>query len=119
VNTGIRARPAAILLALLVAALGLVVGCGGAAVAPSRTAATIVIDKFTYQPASLTVAPGTQITVMNRDSAAHTVTGNDESFDSGTIAGGQRGEITAPSKPGSYPYICTVHPYMTGMLIVK
>lgn len=118
-NAGIRARPAAILLVLLVAALGLAVDCGGAAVAPSGTAATIVIDKFTYQPASLTVAPGTQITVMNRDSAAHTVTANDGSFDSGTIAGGQRGEITAPSKPGNYPYTCTVHPYMVGILIVK
>jgi plastocyanin len=115
VNAGIRAR---CLLATLLAALALVVGCGGGAGTPAA-AVTIVIDKFTYQPASLTVAPGTRIMVINRDSAPHTVTANNESFDSGTIAGGQRGEFTAPSRPGSYPYVCTVHQYMTGILIVK
>lgn len=115
-NAGIRARR---LPAVLFAALALIAGCGGGAASTPATAVPIVIDKFTYQPALLTVAPGTRITVINRDPAPHTVTANDGSFDSGTIAGGQRGELTAPSKPGSYPYVCTVHQYMTGMLIVK
>ncbi len=78
-----------------------------------------MISNFAYGPASLTVAPGAKITVMNKDQAPHTVTANDKSFDTGTIAGGQQGEMTAPSKPGSYPYICTIHQYMTGTLIVK
>jgi plastocyanin len=47
------------------------------------------------------------------------VTARDRSFDSGTIAIGGRGEITAPSRPGSYPYFCAFHEYMTGTLIVK
>jgi plastocyanin len=47
------------------------------------------------------------------------VTDNDESFDSRTISGAQRGKITAPTKPGSYPYICTFHQYMMSTLIVK
>lgn len=47
------------------------------------------------------------------------MTADDKSFDSGTISGGQRGEVTAPSKPGSYPYICTIHPYMKSTLIVQ
>ena len=47
------------------------------------------------------------------------MTDNDESFDSRTISGAQRGKITAPTKPGSYPYICTFYQYMMSTLIVK
>jgi plastocyanin len=120
-----RLRPTA----MLVAVLGLVLGCGGGAgssaggsggpAAAPTTPDTIVISNFAYGPMSLTVAPGTKITVLNKDQAPHTVTANDKSFDTGTIAGGQQGEMTAPAKPGSYPYICTIHQYMTGTLIVK
>jgi plastocyanin len=70
-------------------------------------------------PTSLVVAPGTKITVVNQDRAPHTVTARDNSFDTGTIAGGQRAEITAPSSPGTYPYICAIYPSMTGTLFVK
>jgi plastocyanin len=89
------------------------------AVARAVTPDTIVISNFAYGPSSLTVAPGTKITVMNKDQAPHTVTANDKSFDTGTISGGQQGEMTAPTKPGTYPYTCTIHQYMTGTLIVK
>ena len=125
-HTAFRPRWTAIPLGILMAMLGLVQGCsggvsgsvgggGGAALTPD----TIVIKNFAYEPATLTVAPGAPITVINQDSAPHTVTAGDKSFDSGTIAGGQRGTITAPAKPGSYSYICTIHQYMTGTLIVK
>jgi plastocyanin len=124
-----RVRPSAVLLTVLAAVLVLLVGCGGGAgssagggggsTAAPTTPNTIVIKNFAYQPASLTVAPGTKITVINEDQAPHTVTGRDKGFDTGTIDGGQRGEATAPSSPGDYPYICTIHPYMTGTLIVK
>jgi plastocyanin len=121
-------RLAAILPAMLVVVLGLVIGsasamasvgaAGGDPVAISAPPATIVISNFAYAPASLSVAPGTKITVVNQDRAPHTVTARDKSFDTGTIVGGQRGEFTAPSSPGTHPYICTIHPYMTGVLIV-
>ena len=125
----IRLRPTAIVLTMLVAVLGLVLGCGGGAGSPAGGGGgpaatpsapdTIVIKNFTFMPASLTVAPGTKITVINQDQAPHTVTAGDKSFDSRTISGGQRGEITAPTKPGSYPYICTIHQNMKGTLIVQ
>ncbi|SRR6476660_5026570 len=129
-TAAIRLRPTAIVLTMLVAVLGLVLGCGGgagspagggggpAATAPSSPA-TIEIKNFTFMPTPLTVAPGTKITVINQDQAPHTVTADDKSFDSGTISGGQHGEVTAPTKPGSYPYICTIHQYMKGTLIVQ
>ncbi|MGH3538268.1 MAG: cupredoxin domain-containing protein [Pseudonocardiaceae bacterium] len=128
-TAAIRLCPTAIVLTMLVAVLGLVLGCGGGAGSPAGGGGgpaatpsapdTIVIKNFTFMPASLTVAPGTKITVINQDQAPHTVTADDKSFDSRTISGGQRGEITAPTKPGSYPYICTIHQYMKGTLIVK
>ncbi len=125
--TVVRSRPSAIVLTVFLAVLGLVGGCGtnaasdrgggGSTAAPASN--TIVIKNFSFVPASLTVAPGTKIAVMNEDQAPHTVTANDKSFDTGVIPGGQRGEFTAPTKPGSYPYVCTIHQYMTGTLIVQ
>jgi plastocyanin len=124
-HTAIWARRSRLLLGVLVALLGLVASCSGTggstggSVAPSGPPNTIVIDRFAYQPVVLTVIPGAKVTVINQDPAAHTVTAKDKSFDTGSIAMGEQDEITAPSKPGSYPYYCRFHGYMTGTLIVK
>lgn len=81
---------------------------------------TINIKNFAFSPSTLTVAPGAKITVHNNDtSAPHTVTAVDKSFDTGTIDPGKTATFTAPTKPGRYPYICTVHPYMKGTLVVS
>ena len=124
-------RSLALVVSAIVALLGLV-ACGGSSSTGGGSASTaaasgggsssgdtIMIKDFTFTPSDLTVAPGTKITVTNQDSAAHTVTAGDKSFDSGNVAGGQTVQITAPSKPGSYPYICTYHQYMKGTLTVK
>ncbi|WP_250545569.1 cupredoxin domain-containing protein [Paenarthrobacter sp. DKR-5] len=91
----------------------------GGASQSAAAANTITIKGFAFQaPAS--VAPGSQVTVKNLDSAAHTVTADDgKSFDAQAGAGGGTGTFTAPSKPGSYPYHCTFHPDMHGVLVVK
>jgi plastocyanin len=133
-----RPRQAVTLLLMLVAVVVLVLGCGGGtspgpaggtgspAAAPTSapssnpvTSPTIVIKNFAFQPVSLTVAAGTTIKVINEDQAPHTVTAADKSFDTGTLSGGRSGEFTAPAKPGTYPYICTIHQYMMGTLIVR
>lgn len=95
-------------------------GSGGAGSAGAPAAAnTIMIKDFKFAPGELTVSPGAKIMVMNQDAAVHTVTADDKAFDTGNIAGGQSGEFTAPSMPGSYPFVCTPHQYMTGTLVVK
>ncbi|MFF1355417.1 cupredoxin family copper-binding protein [Streptomyces sp. NPDC058297] len=79
----------------------------------------VTIKGFAFHPAKLEVSPGTKITVTNEDSATHTLTADDKSFDTGDLAQGKSATITAPSKPGSYSYICTIHPNMKGTLTVR
>ncbi len=94
-------------------------GDAGSAAGGAAAPNTITIKDFKFLPSEITVSPGAKVTVTNQDTVVHTVTANDKAFDTGNLAGGQGGELTAPSKPGSYPFICTPHPYMTGTLVVK
>lgn len=95
---------------------------GGSAASSAVTQAgpTITIKDFGYSGA-LTVKPGEKVTVKNEDSAAHTLTDKKtKKFDTGNIpAEGGTGTFTAPSTPGSYPFGCTYHPEMAGVLVVK
>ena len=85
---------------------------------PSGDSHAVTISNFTFQPATVTVKRGTRVTVTNRDSAVHTATADDgHSFDTGTLADGASKTISV-SKPGSYPYHCTIHPFMHGTLVV-
>lgn len=79
-----------------------------------------MISSFAFS-GTLTVKPGQKVTVTNQDSAAHTLTDKKSHlFDTGNIAGGGgTGTFTAPTKPGSYPFVCLFHPSMQGTLIVK
>jgi len=102
-------------------------GCSsGAASTPTTPAArahaaatgTIAISNFMFIPAHLTVAPGASVTVVNRDDVTHTLTSTSGRFDTKGVAPGASVTITAPSTPGTYPYICSIHQYMSGTLTV-
>lgn len=85
--------------------------------APKAALITIKDFKFTV-PAS--VAPGSKITVKNADDASHTVTSSTKgAFDVKADGGGGTSTFTAPTKPGSYPFVCTFHANMMGTLVVK
>jgi plastocyanin len=88
---------------------------GAAPTAPPK----IAISNFMFVPASLTVAPGATVTVTNRDQVAHTLTSSSGGFNTGDIAPGTSGTFTAPSHPGHYAYICSIHQYMSGTLTVS
>lgn len=91
-----------------------------AAAAPAPAGSKIVINNFAFSPATLTVSPGQQVTVQNSDSTTHTVTATaGKIFDTGSVAAGASATFTAPTAPGSYPYICTIHQFMHGTLVVK
>ncbi len=81
-------------------------------------AATITIKNFAFQPATTAVKAGTTITVKNNDTTAHTLTADKNAFDTGNISSGGTKTFTAPGTPGSFPYHCSIHPFMHGTLTV-
>jgi plastocyanin len=74
-----------------------------------------------FSPDSITVSPGAVVTVKNEDSVTHTLTdkANSSLFNTGPVSPGQTKTFKAPDKPGSYPFLCTIHQYMTGTLVVS
>ena len=93
--------------------------CSSSAKAGSSdaTANTITIKDFKFTvPASLKV--GATVTVKNDDSTAHTVTANDQSFNTGPIQPGTTKTFTV-SKTGAIGFHCGIHNYMTGSLNVS
>lgn len=111
---------------LLIAGALLLSACGSAAVtspattpAPSSSGTSITINNFMFNPAKLSVSPGATIQVTNKDSATHTLTATGGQFNTGDIKQGQTKSFTAPTKPGTYQYICNIHQFMMGTLVVK
>lgn len=81
--------------------------------------ATITIRNFAFSPATLTVAPGTVVKVFNEDMVTHTLTASKGQFNTGDIAAGQSKTFTAPTVEGTYAYLCAIHTYMNGTLVVS
>ncbi len=109
---------AALTFSLLVLATVLVARAAGTT-APMHTTASVTIQNFAFTPATLTVAPGTKVMWTNKDSVNHTVTSDSSAWpDSGSLATGQSFTVTF-SKPGTYPYHCSIHPYMKASVVVS
>lgn len=78
----------------------------------------IQIQNFNFSPATMTVKVGDKVTWTNQDSAGHSATADDNSFDTGVLSTGQSGSITF-SKAGTFSYHCSVHPSMKATIIVQ
>jgi len=78
----------------------------------------VKIDNFSFTPNTLTVKAGTQITWTNADDIPHTVVSDDQSFKSKVLDTDEKFTFTA-SKPGTYSYFCSIHPKMTGKVVVE
>ncbi|HEX4824329.1 MAG TPA: cupredoxin family copper-binding protein [Candidatus Polarisedimenticolaceae bacterium] len=109
-------------IAALALASTLVIGGSAVVLARAETAmpptADVKIDNFSFGPVMLTVAPGTKVTWTNRDDIPHTVVADDKTFKSKTLDTDETFSYTF-DKPGTYPYFCSIHPHMTGQVIVK
>lgn len=102
----------------MVGRLGVVLGaCIVLGLTPAR-AASVAIQDFAFAPASVEVDPGETITWTNHDSARHTVTSDAGLFDSGSMGQGATFDLT-PTEPGTYGYLCTIHPWMIGEVVVR
>jgi uncharacterized protein (TIGR03118 family) len=89
-----------------------------AAPPPSSQPTAASINNFAFMPGILTIATGTQVQWTNQDAAEHTVVADDASFSSSSL---QRNATfsQAFSTPGTYPYHCSIHPFMKGKVVVQ
>ena len=124
-----RSRGGAVVLVLAAALLLAACSSGGSsgssgASSSSRSGAatptkSITISNFMFSPMHAAVAPGSTVSVTNKDSVAHTLTATGGQFNTGDIGAGRTTTFKAPSKAGTYDYICNIHQYMMGTIVVR
>jgi Icc protein len=78
----------------------------------------VFIDNFSFSPASVTIPAGTKLTWTNKDDVPHNVVSTENKFASPVLDTDQKFSFTFPS-PGDYAYYCSIHPRMTGKVIVQ
>lgn len=76
----------------------------------------VAIQGFAFRPADITAGAGEPIVWTNNDNVTHTVTFDGGQFNEVVPAGGQ---YSALPDPGTYSYMCTIHPSMTGTVTVE
>jgi plastocyanin len=86
--------------------------------APIAGVHDVAVDNFSFAPATASVAPGTTITWTNRDDVPHTVVSTEKRFASRALDTDEQFSYRFTA-PGAYPYFCSVHPMMTGTVMVK
>jgi amicyanin len=84
----------------------------------SAADATVKIDNFTFDPPRLTVKAGTSVTWYNEDDIPHTVVASGKAFRSKTLDTEDKYAFTFTT-PGTYEYFCSLHPHMTGTIVVE
>jgi len=104
---------------------GILLGAALSAAVPTRGRShgrphghAVRIRSFRFMPADLTIRPGDTVTWGNGDTAPHTATARDGTWDTGELAKGQTAEITFDT-PGRHTYICAFHPAMRGTIVVE
>src|SRR5579864_3984130 len=109
----------AILAAAFIAGALLPLALTGTQAAPDTAKDTkVTIDNFTFAPQKLTVKAGTTITWVNQDDIPHTVVATSLAFRSKALDTDDKFTFTF-STPGTYEYFCSLHPHMTGTIVVE
>jgi plastocyanin len=113
---------------VLVVAVALVAACGSGP-APAETSVPetqpagassevqVSVSNFAFDPQSVTVKVGATVRWTNQDSARHTITSDAGDWDSDSLSQGQSYSHTF-TQEGTFTYHCTVHPTMTGTVVV-
>lgn len=121
---------AAVLIAILVVSCGTQPGGktqnsgsakeNGAKVTPPAASGNAAIDisNFAFSPETATVKKGTEVVWTNNDDATHEIGADDNSFSSPSLEKGDTFSFVF-EKAGTFPYTCTIHPSMTGTIVVK
>src|ERR1700689_1057126 len=85
---------------------------------PSAANAAVKIDNFVFGPQTITVPVGTTVTWTNADDIPHTSVSTEGVFKSKVMDTDEKFSYTF-TKAGTYPYYCTIHPKMTGKIVVQ
>jgi amicyanin len=85
---------------------------------PSAASAEVKIDNFSFGPQTVTVPVGATVTWTNRDDIPHTSVSTEDVFKSKVMDTDEKFSYTF-TKAGTYPYYCTIHPKMTGKVVVQ
>ena len=80
---------------------------------------TVAIDNFAFTPRTLTVKAGTEVTWVNHDDVPHTVVNVEQKFPGSPVLDTDRTYRVRLTKPGTYKYFCSIHPTMTGTIVVE
>lgn len=114
-------RKSMFVLGVAAIALGLFVGPQRVTAHPPQTAAgttEVKIDNFSFGPGAIIVAVGTTVTWTNRDDIPHTVVSTEGVFKSKVMDTDDKFSYTF-TKPGTFPYFCSMHPKMIGKVVVQ
>jgi plastocyanin len=88
--------------------------------APAKgTKTEVVINNFSFSPKILTVTAGATVTWTNHDNVPHAVTSADNQFKKSLVLKAGQSFSNTFATAGTYSYFCSIHPRMTGNIIVK
>jgi plastocyanin len=105
--------------AVLAATAAMMVAVSGVTkAAPVPAQAAVAIDNFTFKAPLVTVKAGTTVTWTNQDDIPHTVVSTKGLFKSRVLDTGEHFSFTF-AKPGQFGYFCSLHPHMTGTIVVR
>jgi amicyanin len=84
---------------------------------PAPSATVVMIDNFSFGPTDITVPVGATVTWTNRDDIPHTIVSTEKAFKSKVLDTDEKFSFTF-TQPGTYSYFCSIHPKMTGKVVV-
>jgi amicyanin len=105
---------AALAVVLVIAALAVFLSACSARAAD----ALVKIDNFTFDPPRVAVKAGTTVTWVNEDDIPHAIAGSALAFKSKVLDTDDKFAFTFTT-PGTYEYFCSLHPHMTGTIVVE
>jgi plastocyanin len=85
---------------------------------PKPAPVEIKIDNFSFTPPTITIPAGTTVRWTNRDDIPHTVVSDDQKFESKALDTDDQYSYTF-NQQGTYGYFCSIHPKMTGKVVVQ
>ena len=103
---------------LMAFVMGAALACVLAPSVAQTNGVAVTIDNFVFSPERLTVKAGTTVTWTNHDDIPHTVAAKDRAFKSKVMDTDESFSFTFAT-PGEYTYFCSLHPHMTGTIVVE